>query len=341
MALKIETSLARFRAALLAQEAQATGRVLAAYAESRTRLIERIDALVAQLETAGELTPGEALRLERARELLAQVEDELVRLGVVTNGSVTNGQAAMIDLAAAQAQAQAAIVAGNQAARVMTSWNRVNTGAVEALVGRLSDGSPLAEWIGQWGQETADAIRTELTRGVALGESPRTVAARLTKQTNVAGDRLLTTTRTSILDAYRDATRESVMQNADILRGVVWVSALSDLTCAACLAMHGEVFPIDYRMERHLRCRCTLAPWVSGTPNPITRTGADWFAEQPEPAQRAVLRYPSAYDAYRSGAVRLEDFAVLKRDARWGNAWTRGSVADARENATQRERRAA
>lgn len=342
----LETTLTQFRAALLRQEAAATGQVLTAYAAARARLVARIDGLTAILADRP-LTGSEFFRLDRTQTLLRQVEAEMAALGVEAAPLVSRGAAAAVELAALHAQALTAVTAMPDpavAARVASSWNRLNPQAVEALVGRYANTETLRERMVKLGLRAAermtdaniDAIRAGLTEGVALGTHPRAVARKLATQLDVSAEHMLTVARTVQLDAYRDATLESYRQNADVLDGWRWTAAHDARTCLACLSLDGELFPLDTTfMPTHARCRCSPRPAVKGIPDPARRTGADWFAAQPEAVQRRMIPQ-TAWEEFRRGDLALDDFRVLDRDAKWGDSYREAFPGEARQQAARR-----
>lgn len=248
----LENAVSRFRGRLLAGDAAALARMKAAYDPVADLLVDRIAELERALAEKGELTAAEAVRLERAKTLLRDVEDELARLADDAERFLTVAQRAAVQ------EATTAIVglAEAQSPGIAASFNRVPTEAVTDLVGRLGDGSPLRTWLDQWGQETGDKMAAALRDGVALGRSPRDVAAALRKQVDVAEWRLLQTTRTSMLGAYRGAAHESYKRNQDILEPEwEWVSTKSSDTCGACLALDGQRFPISEGFQKaHVSC---------------------------------------------------------------------------------------
>jgi hypothetical protein len=51
---------------------------------------------------------------------------------------------------------------------------------------------------------------------------------------------------------------------------------------------------------------------------PLQRpTAADWFRQQPEAVQREMMG-KQAFDLYRDGKIRLDDFIGEARSAKWG-----------------------
>lgn len=334
---QLEQTIARFRSQLLSGDQQALDLLTRAYGPVRARLLALIDDLVAEIGAKG-LTEGTAvLKLERAATLLTQVEQEVARLSTGANALITAGQRQAIQLALTQAQALVAA----QDARIALAWHRVPTQAVAELVGRLSDGSPLRAYLDGLGPDASAAIREGLTTGLALGQHPQVIAAELAGKVDLSMSRLLMTTRTNILNSYRGATLANYRANADILDGWIWIATLSERTCGACLALHGQHFGLDVAFQpTHNACRCSSIPSLKGIAPPDLQDGAEWFDGQPATVQDGILG-KRAGSAFRNGEVSLDDFAQLRKDDRWGDAYVQGSLEQARASAAGRERKAA
>ncbi len=191
-------------------------------------------------------------------------------------------------------------------------------GAVEALVGYASDGSPLRAVLANASRGQAEAMTNLLARNVGLGVNPRVTARQMRAQFEVTRTRALTIARTESLRAYRAAAQMTMQENADVLDGWVWVSAMDRRTCVGCMAMHGSVHPLTETLEEHPAGRCMAAPRVKGSKQRIA-TGSERFAALSAERQRVALG-PAAYEAYRDGALRLEDLVGRTHSERWGDS---------------------
>jgi SPP1 gp7 family putative phage head morphogenesis protein len=139
----------------------------------------------------------------------------------------------------------------------------------------------------------------------------------LNRALSVPAWRSLTIARTETLRAYREASRLTYEQNADVVQSYVWVAALSRRTCAACLALHGQEFPLAEPFGTHPNCRCTLVPRLRGEANPVEETGEDWLSRQPAATAEVVLGRTGAA-AWQEGAVGLSDFVGERQSAGYG-----------------------
>ena len=316
---ELENALTRHRRGLLANERAAASDMVRVYGETWARL--RVDLLRLHAEMAmADPAPSMAqvLRDERLQAMQAQIEAELRRFAPYATQSVTMTQAQAVQ--AAQRNAVEAIQAAGDTG-VLGSFNRINPGAVEALVGYASDGSPLRELFEALGPDIAPRITATLAKGVALGHGPRVTAREMRRDYGMGLTRALTIARTETLRAYREATHATYEANDDILDGWIWMAAISARSCAACIAMHGSVHPFSEKLRSHPNCRCVAAPRLKGAANPIA-PGAERFAAMSEVDQRRVLG-PGRYEAWMDGRITLaptgETSIVGRRRSRqWG-----------------------
>jgi hypothetical protein len=331
----IENAITDYRVRLLRGDKNALDKTQAAYNRIRSTLIARLDELVKIATANSGLTGPEVLKLERVVSLLDDIETALDALSGPQSRFITSAQRQAVQLALETAEA---LVVAQGGARIGTAWNRANIEAVNSMVGRLSDGSPLSTYLDGLGSKASQAIREGLIDAIGTGMNPNALAAQLAKDLDVAGWKLAQTSRDAILGSYRSASLATYRANRDIGDSWTWLSALNG-SCAACVHLHGETFPLDEEfMKTHSRCRCTPVFNVRGVDLGIEK-GDDWFAKQPDKVQDKVL-FKSGGAAYRSGELTLDDFTVLRRDPKWGDAYQQVSTVQARRQA-QGGRRAA
>lgn len=320
-----------FRQALLQRERDAAVRLIQAYGIAYERLSTQLDKLLKQIETArasGE-TVDQAwlLRQQRYFTLLNLVVREISRYADLAGNVITDGQRHAVRQATQDAQ-RLLLSAMEQAPEGLSAeFNRINPAAVENLVGFMGDGSPLKSVLDRHGALAANVIREELTNAVIQGRNPKETARQIRKRLYKDGEvpsgqlrSFLNTSRTETLRAYREASHQTYQQNADILEGWIWLSALNARTCRACIALHGTFHELGERMKSHVNCRCTQVPAIRGVDLGIEK-GTDWFAKQPAAVQKAVLDGEGEYESYKAGKVRLEDFTGLRRSVQWGDSY--------------------
>jgi hypothetical protein len=122
--------------------------------------------------------------------------------------------------------------------------------------------------------------------------------------------------RTLQLTAYRDATAIHQAANANLIARVVRIAALDDRTCLSCLALHGTEVPVGERVDDHYSGRCIGISVVRGREVNV-QTGEDWLRGLPEERQRTIMG-PAKFEAWKAGAVRLQEFVARRDDPVFG-----------------------
>ena len=314
---------AEHRRALLAGEREAAARMVRAYAEAWRRIQAELEYITQRIEEARrageEVSAAWLYRQRRWQALREQVLAEVQRFAGQVEESVRAQQAEVVLAAQEHAREQAQAVAQTeaQAARITTSWNRLPVEATEDLVGFLSDGSPLRTLLDGLGEETSAGVQRALLVGLATGQNPRQIARIVRQKIGVPLARALTISRTEVLRSYRESTRRTYQANRHIIRGWRWLAAHQPRTCPACLAMDGSIHALDERLDDHPNGRCAMTPVLAGEEPPARETGAEWFERQDDATQERVLGKAGA-EAYRAGAVTLQDFVGRRFSPEWG-----------------------
>ena len=332
---QLQLALETYRAQLLSFDSRVLAATSAAYAPIKAALLQQIDELSALQAANSNLTGGEFWRLARAQELLAQVESEMTRLSGPLTNIVGSAQSIVVQAAGNQAKTLAGLSADTaaKAAEVRSAWNTLPTSAVSDLIGRLSDGSPLKTWIDQFGVDTSQKLQEAVTTGLAMGTHPMVIAANLAQTTDIAETRLAAFARTSMLDSYRSSSLAQYQENSDILDGWIWTCALDSDSCAACLSLDGELFPLSEDFfGAHVNCRCSPRPSLKGVDTSVRQSGADFFAGLSPEQQDATLGIAGG-QAYRDGTVTLKDFVQVQKSEQWGDRFVQGSLRSALSSA--------
>ena len=350
------TTANRFKAELLQRERQAANAMVDTYGHAWQRLKYQLDALTAQIEEAKaagvDVSPSWLFQQERYKALLAQTEQEIAQFARFADSSIKQQQQEAI--AAAQENAKQLTLLGlgdsPEAARLLTSWNRLPVESLQSLVGTLADGSPLSSLLSQLGPAAAAGAKKALTNGVALGMNPRAIARELRQDAGLQLTRALTIARTEVLRSYRQASLDSYQANDDVVEGWIWTASLSGRTCAMCLAMHGTRHSLEEVFGSHPNCRCCPVPitksWealglpeVGDLPDDVV-SGEAWFESQDAQTQQQILG-PAKYAAYSSGRISLSDLVQYEEDAKWGPQRSEASLQEAETAAQKKLRRAA
>lgn len=188
---------------------------------------------------------------------------------------------------------------------------------------------------GHWplADDAVAAMKKNLVRGIAVGDNPRKVGARMVKDTesffNGGLNRALNLARTEMMDAQRFASQASDDANSDVLKGWVWVTNLDRRTCIACAVMHGTEHKLsEPGPAGHQSCRCTRAPvtktWAElGIPGvedtkPALQDGQEWFDNLTPDSQLDVMgKSQKRLDAYLNGDVQWHELAATKHTPAW------------------------
>jgi SPP1 gp7 family putative phage head morphogenesis protein len=221
---------------------------------------------------------------------------------------------------------------GYQAA-VTTGFARVPTEALDAITLRTTErihklSIPLSE-------DMVAAMKRELIRGVAVGDSPRATARRIMtateKRFNGGLTRAMTIARTEMMDAHRNGAQAAEKAHEDVLAGWVWIASLQGRTCPACLSKHGSLHDHDEPgPEGHQNCRCTRLPqtktWAElgfpgvTEPESLIPDAQAWFDNLTEDSQRVILG-AGRHDAYLAGNYPMSSWAVKQENPGWRPSW--------------------
>jgi SPP1 gp7 family putative phage head morphogenesis protein len=147
---------------------------------------------------------------------------------------------------------------------------------------------------------------------VALGWNPRKTALAMVDGLAQGLDKALLIARTEQIRAYRESTRAEYAA-----RGVEQYQrhcSKSDRTCPVCLALDGEVYPVNELMPSHPGCRCFMTRYTGEKSD--YQNAQDWFAGLKEERQREILGR-GHFELYQKG-VPLREFVKVTDDPVWG-----------------------
>jgi SPP1 gp7 family putative phage head morphogenesis protein len=335
----------RQRELLAARDKTLLDQISSDYQKIISRIFDDYNALQDKIDAAqaaGEdFSPSWLFRRDRLGDLLGQAQKEFDRFSYQATAATSKEQLAQIILSETHTfeMIDAGFAGGSAAARFGQTFNRLPTRAVEGLVGRASDGSPLKELFDNLGPALGQGLRDELIQAVAIGQAPRTTAQRI--RDLVAGNeaRAQLIARTETIQAYREGAHLTSLENDDVLDGWIWITALDGRACAACVALNGSFHKLDERMACHPACRCTKRfdtksfadlgiKGIGETRPPPVETGATWFAGVSRETQSLILGKRGA-QAYVDGDVKLSYFVGLREDSRWGRSYFQRAFKDA------------
>ena len=283
-------------------------------------------ALEVKLENA--ISDEDELSIWRTEQLLQEVEEEFTKYSDTTlkHTIETHSQGAYLE----GAESGFRLIQAQLWDDAVTTglFTRLPYQHIESMFGMTRSG-PLQRLLASFGPEIAAGMRLELVNGIAMGTPPRTIARNMTRHFGIGANRADNIARTEMLRAYRSSHKRLYQENADILEGWVWHSALDDRSCVLCVAQHGSVHPLDEEMPTHNRCRCSMIPltksWSDLGFTGIQETryetelGSAWFSKQPYEKQRKTLG-PKAHDAYLAGELNITDLVGIKSNRTWGDS---------------------
>lgn len=308
------------------------------YDQVSTELLAALDELTAA-NVGGTVTRAAMLRSQRLMAALLAVDDALDILAQQTGGIITDqfrdeiARAVDTQVAMMGAQLPAQVTTGTLAAPVSTSVIAASPEAIDAMVERVTQRVTKQSYT--LAVDAKRAIRTQLLRSIAVGDNPRVAARRAVQgiedRWNGGLTRAMVIARTEQIDAHRAAAKVVQDQNADVLAGWTWVAHLGPRTCKACIAMHGQEFPLDVPgPQGHQQCRCARVPrtktWAElgftgmRERTPALKDKAAWFDSLPAADQQAILG-PTGYAAWKAGTYPIEQWVTKKKNPGWRDSY--------------------
>ena len=304
---------------LVAQDAETIIMMAKRWRELEIALETEIYALVSEvleLQRTGQVVGAQKIRrLDRYRILLGQLDIEMSKYSAWAEVEIIRKEGALAKLALEHATDAIRISLVEATGEIGAVFNRVPVSAVEHLIGTTA-GGPLADLIMDAYPDAADRVTRALIDGVAMGRPPGVVAKAIADGMAEGLVRATTIARTEMLRVYREASREQYEESGAVT-AYQRLASRQPVTCMACIALDGKIYPTDELMEVHPNDRCVMIPVVRGAP-PIKRELAgDWFDRQTDEVQREMMG-PGVHDLYKEGKIELPDLAVESHHPIWG-----------------------
>lgn len=328
------------------REAGYTRRMLKAYDDLLDSLDEDLHQITDQIEEAranGEdVHPDWLRRQARYARLMDQVKlssDAFVALG--TN-IIVDASGSEIERGAVDALERSRILFPGEVyfpEGDIFSGN-INLPAMENLIGQTSGSSPLMKVLDSHGTGAADIITSGLIAGLSgqgADEIFRNIRRQL--QSPVHDSRLMALVRTEMMNSYRASMHEQYDQFGDEIDGWMWSAHRGPRTCLACLAMDGQVFPMDRKFDQaHVNCRCSASPWPKDLYPEVQAflqqqgSGEDWLRRQSPDVRAKMFPSKDAFDAFERGDLHLMDFVGYTDSPVWGRKIYQVSGREAMKN---------
>lgn len=197
-------------------------------------------------------------------------------------------------------------------------------------------GAPATDWWAKQSEDLRFRFKAEVRQGIAAAETNDKIVARVFGQprkgipgimdvTRRNAEALVRTSVQSVANSARQATFEA---NADIVRGVRWVTALDGRVCLRCAALADREWDLDgkpigghgFSLTRppiHYNDRCVLVPLLKDIGLPPIPASPRASADGPQPAG-------TTFDDYlkRKGPA-FQDEVLGKGRA---DLWRRGKI---------------
>ena len=322
-----------FRRGLLAHNRLSQRRLLRQFGRYHRTITAEVGRLNVVLAASGDLSPAEVQRLVRWQELDRQVRRAALEFATEWGDELERAAIFSADLGSQAALAESLsgyAIGDHQAINVV--WNRLPTQAIIEGVGFFEPGSPLTQRLASFPSLFAQHLEAGILEGLALGYNPQKVARAVAKATGETLDWASRWTRTTHLQAYRGAHRESFRVNSDVVGTWVWTAALGPQICASCVAMHGTEHPITESLDDHWNGLCVPIPKVlpvAGVqPLPLRIEDSEaWFAGLDQAEQERIAG-KSMRDHYINGRVDLRKWSKEVDDRVWGTMRVPTSLKD-------------
>jgi SPP1 gp7 family putative phage head morphogenesis protein len=282
-------------------------------------LAARIGARLASIATRGfDAGPSTTSRLEYLFADLREFAKQLrIRLAEETGATF---------FAFAKGEADALVRSIRSAAPMVTVVTPSASTIRAVAFSRPLQGKVLREWWQDQERSLRDNVGRQIRIGLMQGESSEGIVRRVRAIWPAERHRIATMVRTAVNHISTQARQATFEENADLLQGIEWVTALDTRACPVCAANDGQVFPVDSgpRPPAHHGCRCSVAPALKSAAalglkgiDGATRASMDgqvpeavkfpdWLERQSVERQNAVLGVGRAR-LYRAGKLDLED----------------------------------
>jgi SPP1 gp7 family putative phage head morphogenesis protein len=259
--------ISHFRSRLDAQNEADLQRLISAYGRMSQRLKDKVDLLVLELER----DPAQAIaNMQRYKDLVTALNTEFAKYNVYLEIE--------LDRIAAEARAQALLDSQKLILEQLKARGIGISGKIPA--GRVVQTSVLAEGTAAWKRLhelaplQAQAVIDKLIEGINSGWGYQKLGKAIVDQLGLPLSDALRWARTTQMEAYRETSHNTMLENSAYIDGWTWFAQLDDATCDPCRESHGTFHTPDEQLTdltAHVwNCRCCEIPHVMGDENPIT-----------------------------------------------------------------------
>jgi len=219
----------------------------------------------------------------------------------------------------------------------LSADSAIDTAALVGYVGLLPDGRTVQSLLGTLARGARVRTVLGIAAGFREGLDPSDIRQRARNGLGGSMARALTISRSEVSRAYRGGSMAQARESLgrEPRAGWTWTAEIGadPPPCVVCLSMHGSWHTLEESLDSHANCRCVQAFGMEPPSDQKPQTGEEWFDEQPEDLQLAILG-PSAHREWKAGKVALADFVMETDDPRWGRGLRRAPLAVATGEAT-------
>lgn len=296
----IERAADRYRRSIEARERAAIRSTLRAYRLA----LDAANNRLLQLQIGLERQPEKEWRryaIDQQKALAASLQAEL-DTAARTSAKVIDTQRAGAFVEASDATRTAVVdslqSAGHNAFAAALGGN-VNQPSLQAVLAQVQQRSAVLNMLQGHAKKGAKAAADRLVTAVALGENPRKIAGAIRADLNTEAWKALRIARTEVIRAHTAGAIGQMRQTPTITPSYEW-NARSASACIACLANHGNIYPIGTTPARHPNCKCVMLPVV------IDPTTGKPLSQPLETGQDVIDRMPMSEATERFGKRRAE-----------------------------------
>jgi hypothetical protein len=131
--------------------------------------------------------------------------------------------------------------------------------AVNNMIGRTMNGSPLYDLLIKDYPDTIERITQQLVNSTARGINPRVTARLIKKDMDGNLMRALRVARTEQIHVFREASQQAMIASG-VVSGMERIEQPD--ACPECAEENGKVYPLGTLFETHPNCRGTWIPVV-------------------------------------------------------------------------------
>lgn len=319
-------ALEDFKRRLLAMETVQMQEMARRWLAVEQALQGSMDALAQDIERrtlAGEVISRNKLwRMERYKVLLGQARQELAKYGDYAAPLIARQQRTYLQMGVQDAIE--ALEASYADAGIVGTFGRMPVAAVEDMIGRASDGSPLRKLLEESYPDAVEGLTQAIIDNIAQGKNPRVLAQLMADGFGVGLQRALVIARDQQMRAYRSAN-DAEYEASGVVVGKRRLAAKDGRTCLACLAADGE--EIHGMMYDHPQGRCVAVPMVKGLPPVEWQSGREWFESLSKERQQEIMG-DKRWSAWQANKFTFDDLKRVTHNETWGQGLRVPSVKE-------------